>query len=80
MKTKQDTIRKNKCPQGNPVEGNKSQEQAKESEIPVLPLLEVAQSHKSNSHNIHRGPGGDPCIPCVFLTVIIWYSLNFVSH
>lgn len=41
--------------QGNPDGGKEPQEQTKESEIHLLPLLGVSQKHKTNSHNIHEG-------------------------
>ena len=42
-----------KAGQGNPVGGKGSQEQAKESETPPLPLLGVPQEHQATQHNIY---------------------------
>lgn len=56
--TKQDTIRQGKRPhtkagQGNLEGGNESQEQEKESEMHLFPLLGLPQKHQDNSHNLH---------------------------
>lgn len=54
--------------QGNPVEGKKSQKQAKESQIHSLPLLGVPQNHQANGPNICREPRIALCTPltCCF--------------
>lgn len=54
--TKQDTIRHGQSPhieagQGNHMGGKESQEQAKESEMTLLPLLGVQRKHQASSHS-----------------------------
>lgn len=44
--------------QGSPIEGKKSQKQAKELQIHSLPLLGVPQKHQANGPNVCR----EPCI------------------
>lgn len=67
-RTKQDTLRQYKSPhigsgQGNPIGGKESQQQAKESEIHLFPLLVGLQNTQLTATGMCRGTGTETCNP-----------------
>lgn len=78
---KQDTLRHGKAlsikaGQGHPRRGKDSQEQAKESELHLPPLLGVSPGHQADSQNIYMQIHTGPCLSFQSLNRMNYHCLH----